>query len=253
MRDECPNIGHDLHGQHAADVLDRVKPMRADVGDRARTPPGTWLDAPVVVVGFEQPVLEVGTEGDPQVAKTAAARIGARSTDHRIASICEGDGRVEARVRRLAPQLRRFGRVERKGLLHDHVLSTGKRTTTEIRVRGVRGADVDDIDGPVGQELLDRHDPFDAQPLCRGLRALHARSGQRHDIGEPGATRCINMVRTHEARADDADAQAVAHVHHASARAGSFGITLRRKATPLAKPSSMESRASSCSIDRTPS
>ena len=43
------------------------------------------------------------------------------------------------------------------------------------------------------------------------------------------------------------------HVHHASLSAGSTGITLRRNATPLRKPSSIDSSASSCSIERTSS
>ena len=63
----------------------------------------------------------------------------------------------------------------------------------------------------------------------------------------------ILKMETDEGVTGHADAYLFQFVHHRSVTAGSDGITVRRKATHLLKPSSTERSASSCSIERAPS
>ena len=64
-------------GEHRADrpadnELSQVHPVGPDIGDRAEVRPAVGLDAPVVVVGLEEPVLGVGA-GHAQDAPDVAA------------------------------------------------------------------------------------------------------------------------------------------------------------------------------------
>ena len=66
----------------AADELDKVEPVRADVGERPGRTPGGGIEAPVGVVGLGEPVLEVRAVHQVEVAELARghARAAARGS-----------------------------------------------------------------------------------------------------------------------------------------------------------------------------
>ena len=157
----CRRSGHrgERAGAEAGDPLARdelgeVAPVRADVGEGARGAAERRVDAPVVVLGVGQPVLQVGAVHEPDRAGGAGADAVARLADRGVVAVDErhrgggagGGGRVD--------EPRRAGEVGRERLLADHVLAGGQGGLGERQVEVVRGADVHHVDVGRGDELL---------------------------------------------------------------------------------------------------
>ena len=109
----------------AGDELGEVAPVRADVGERARGAAELGVDAPVVVLRAQQPVLQVGAVEQADRPGGAAADALARLADRRVVAVDErhrGDlagrrprrRRGAARRRRRAPAASRRSRACRR-------------------------------------------------------------------------------------------------------------------------------------------
>ena len=128
------------------DELGEVAPVRADVGERARRAAEVGLDAPVVVLGPQQPVLQVRAVHEPHRASLPAAHALARLADRRVVAVHERDASrtrplaAASSVSRCAP-----ADVDRQRLLADHVLAGRQRRLGERQVKVVRRADVHDV------------------------------------------------------------------------------------------------------------
>ena len=171
------------------DELDQIAPMRADVGECPRGAPEGGVDAPVVVLGREQPVLEVAAVQQPQLAERAFADAGTGLAHRRVVPVDEGHGRDPVGGRGGEDQLVGAGDVERERLLADEVLARLERGTSQRQVEVVRCADVDDVDLLAGDQLLRGcESALGAELLACGRGAL-GRRGHRSDdprAGEPG-------------------------------------------------------------------
>jgi hypothetical protein len=103
------------------------------------------LDAPVVVTGLGQPVLEVGAVEQAKRAGAAVPEALPCLSHHRVVAVDEGNGVAEAGRRRQVHQVPRARVIERQGLLADHVLAGFERGACKRHVQVVRSADVDDV------------------------------------------------------------------------------------------------------------
>ena len=119
----------------------------ADVGERTRGAAEPLVDAPVVVVRAQQPVLQVGAvdqahrPGLPAARRARAPRAPSGSSGRRTAPRLTRPTPAAASASCCAP-----GGVERQRLLADHVLAGRQRGLGEREVQVVRRADVDDVD-----------------------------------------------------------------------------------------------------------
>lgn len=207
-----------------------------------------WADA-------RQPILEVSAVNQAQPAEASVTDQVAGSTDHRVAAVGQRDRRMATRPAGDLDEGFRAGSVGRDRLLDDDVLARLQGGACQLDVGVVRRADMHDVDGRIAQSYLEpRHRSLDSQ-CPGGLRpALGITIDQRDDLPEAAPADRIDVVRTDESGPDDrAPDGPTRHVHHAPVIAGSVGITERKKATPVRKPSSTDRRASSCSIDTTSS
>ena len=76
----------------AGDELGEVAPMRADVGEGARRSAEVGVDAPVVVLGSQQPVLEVGAVDEVDGTALAGADTLLGLADRGVVAVDERDG-----------------------------------------------------------------------------------------------------------------------------------------------------------------
>ena len=94
--------------------LDQVAPVGPDVGEGARGAAQSGVDAPVVVVGAEQPVLQVAAVDQSEVPRAVGANPGPGLADGRVVAVDEGDGgrprRRRSPPRSVPPPRRRRGR-----------------------------------------------------------------------------------------------------------------------------------------------
>ena len=104
LREALGQRGHRARAQArdavAGDELGQVAPVRADVGEGARRAAELLVDAPVVVLRTQQPVLQVAAVDQPQRAGRAGAHALARLAHGRVVAVDERDGRDPARARR---------------------------------------------------------------------------------------------------------------------------------------------------------
>ena len=104
------------HGRDplARDELDEIAPVRADVGERARGAAALRVDAPVVVLGRRQPVLQVAAVDEAHGADPARGDARPGLEHHRVVAVDERHGRDAAgasAARRPARPRRRSSRA----------------------------------------------------------------------------------------------------------------------------------------------
>ena len=190
----------------AGDELDQIAPVRPDVRERARRAAQLGIDPPVVVLGAEQPILEVSAVDQPR-ASSRLPEPGARLPHGRVIAVDKGNGDHRRRRAGGSEQFICAARVERDRLLADDVPARRERREAERNMQVVRGADVDDVDIVGGDQLLGAAvGPFGAE-LPAGLRGtLRGRRGHRDDLrtGKAGRPR---VDSPDEPAADDPDAQ----------------------------------------------
>ena len=126
--------------------------MSANARDGAAQP---LVHAPVVVVGAQQPVLQIGAVQQAHRAGLPAGDALARLAHRRVVAVDERNRGLDGPTSAAAStsSLRLCG-VERERLLADHVLAGGQRGLGERQVKVVRRADVHDVDVRVAHELL---------------------------------------------------------------------------------------------------
>ena len=164
--------------------LDQIAPVRSDVGEGPGRPAGLGVDAPVVIVGPEQPVLQIPAVEKAQVAE-AGVGAGAGLANGRVVAVGEGDRRDQAGVARRVGEAGGAGGVERDRLFDDDVLAGRDRGERERQVQVVRGADVDDVDRLGGDQLLGAAEATCGADLGSCIGASLGRRGR--DSGEIGA------------------------------------------------------------------
>ena len=176
----------------AGDELGEIAPVRADVGEGARRSAGLLVDAPVVVVLVEEPVLQVGAVHQAQRTGGAGAHPLPGLPDSRVVAVDERHRVRPARLERRRREAPGSVRVERERLLADHVLAGLERALGELDVEVVGSADVDDVDIVGLDELLRGVEGALGAERCRGGGAPLGR-GRRdadqpraHPLGGPG-------------------------------------------------------------------
>jgi hypothetical protein len=146
--------------------------------------------------------------------------------------------------------------VKSERLLDDDVLAGLDGCRRKRNVRRVRRANVDDVDARIFYDTgnIGRGAIY-AKRACARYQLIWLGAGQGNDLAVSASANCVHVVGADEPRPDDRNLEErpTSHAHHASLMGGSVGMTERRNATAFPKPSSMESSASSCSIDSTPS
>ena len=178
-------LGAERDDPVAGDELDEVAPVRADVRERPRGAAEVGVDAPVVVVGRGEPVLQVAPVDQPDGTERPGADAGARLADDGMEAVDERDGGDATGRARCGDQLAGLRRAHRQRLLADDVLAVGERERGEVRVEMVRRADVEHVDVVGGRQLLGRRVGLLGAEPGRGLaRAL---GGRGDDAGERGA------------------------------------------------------------------
>ena len=177
-------------------------------------------------------------------------------------AVVEGHHVLDAGTAGGVQHLLRLGGVAGHRLLAEEVLAGLGGGDAGGGVDVVGAAVVEQLDGGVGDQLP----PVgvvggEAVAGRRGAHRAFIAAGDRHQPGQrrrrvdhvgQGAVG-VDVGLAHEGVAEHADADLFQRVHQASASGGSDGITWRRKATHLVKPSSTEKSASSCSIESAPS
>ena len=241
----------------AGDELGQVAPVRADVGERARGAARRGVDAPVAVLGIEQPVLQIGAVDEAHRPGVAAAHALARLADRGIEAIDERHRRDDVGRRGLAGQRLGARAVGGQGLLADDVAARGQRRRGQRAMQVVRRADVDDVDVAGLDHLLGARGPLGPQVGGRLGRAFRRRRRDGHDA-RAGQPRGASMDRADHPRADDARPQRSGRAHErciAASKATSDG----GKSIPRTKPSASRAPCvrsmpeSSHSIDSGPS
>ena len=120
----------------AGDELGEVAPVRADVGERARGAAERRVDAPVVVLGVGQPVLQVGAVDEPDRAGGAGAHAVAGLADRRVVAVDERDGGGGAgRGGRVDEALRRRRRRSRAASRRSTCLPAARAASASGRCR----------------------------------------------------------------------------------------------------------------------
>ena len=141
--------------------------MRSDVGERARRAAEVGLDAPVVVLRPQQPVLQVRAVHEPHSASLPTVHAHTRFSHDWVVAVDERDGRdAVGRGRQLGQPLR-AGRVDGQRFLADDVLSGRQRGLGDGQVQVIRRADVHDVDvGCLGERFRALERPLGAQAPC---------------------------------------------------------------------------------------
>jgi hypothetical protein len=138
----------------AGHELGQIAPVRADVRERPRSAAEIGLDAPVVVLRAQQPVLQVGAVDQADRAALPGAHALARLAHRGVVAVDERDGGDLARIGGRVRDGLRGERVHRDRLLEDHVLAGGQGGFGERHVQMIGRADVDDIDVVGGDHFL---------------------------------------------------------------------------------------------------
>ncbi len=190
-------------------------------------------------------------------AELAARDHRLREADQRIAGIVEADQVSHAGTRRRRRDLARLGDVERKRLLAPDVLARRERGERHLAVQVVRGADVDDVDRGIGDELppVARGAPESERAGgIHGVRLVTVRqdfADRRGDVREHGAdTLKRNGVRAaDESAADEADSivlhQWVSRMTVARARIERSAASAISRARIPSRPATM---SATCSV-----
>ena len=191
-------LGHDDRGARgepgepvAGDELGEVAPVRADVREGARDAAPLGVDAPVVVLGVEQPVLQVCPVDEVHGAAPAGGDAVARLAHGGVEAVRERHGRARRGVGREGREALRRVEIDRERLLADDVLAGRQGALRQVRVEVVRRADVDDVDRRVVDEglgaLVGRLGAEAAGRLARPLRARGGHAGEDAAGGGDGA------------------------------------------------------------------
>ena len=179
---ERGQVGEHRADRPADDELRQVHPVSTDVGDRAEVRPAVGLDAPVVVVGLEEPVLGVGAGHAQDAPRRRRGRPGAELVTERVEPDVVIDGRHLARTvrgeRDQRPGLAR-GRCQR--LLANHVFARQQCRPRLREVAGVGRGDVDGADRGVSQQGGEVGvDPLDPEPAGQRLGPFGGRAEEPH-------------------------------------------------------------------------
>ena len=157
--------------------------MRSDVTDRAEGAALAGLQPPVPVGVVEEPVLEIVAGDEPDLAQVAG---GDPLTDvlvERVEPDVEVDGVDQPARGRLPDEPSRLGGGQGEGLLADDVLASAEDRRRLRHVEVVRRGDVDDVDGRVGENLVERAvGVADAQCLGAGRAALRGAAEDAADV-----------------------------------------------------------------------
>ena len=143
-------LAHVLAGHEGHEV----EPVRPDVADRAQRAAAVRLQPPVPVALEEQPVLEIASGHEPDVAEAAVR-------DELARVLVEGVV-PDVEIRRIheparlgeADELRRVPGRHREWLLADDVLAGREDLSALAHVQVVGRGDVDHVDRVVRQQLL---------------------------------------------------------------------------------------------------
>lgn len=130
--------------------------MRADIADRPKGPTSFRLEAPVPVAVEEQPVLEIATGHEANLAQTTRDDQFVGMLVERVIADVEVRGVDHAAIGRELDQCRRLAGRHRQRLLADEVPAGGQDLRRLDDVEIVRRGDVDDIDGRIGQQVIER-------------------------------------------------------------------------------------------------
>src|SRR5665648_666900 len=187
--------------------LHEVAPVDPDVAEGARGATEGRVDAPVLVLGCREPVLEVRAVDEVDRTARAARDARPRLPDCRVVPVDERHGRDHAGRACQLDELGGVSPARRERLLADDVLPGTERHPDQRRVQVVRRADVHDIDIGRGHELLGgRGAPGGPQLVCRVLDVDRRRV---RDRGQRPAGRvhrsCVDLAD--EAEPDDPGAQ----------------------------------------------
>ncbi|CAI7638077.1 unnamed protein product, partial [Penicillium discolor] len=185
------------------DELEEVAQMRADVGERAGGPAGRGAHPPVVVGGPQHPVLQVRAVQREQLPGLAAGDARPGLPHHGVVAVHEGDGRDQPALGGFRGERGGVGGGRGEGLLAHDMLARPQRAQGEVGMRGVRGADVDDVD-VIGVEQRLR--------VVLGARGAEQLRGIPRALGGPGGDGAQRAARVsggravhtgHEAPAED--------------------------------------------------
>ena len=167
-------------------------------------PPWLRLEAPVPVGVVEEPVLEVVAGDEPDLAEVAVGDGLAHVLVERVEPDVEVD-RVDeaARARASLDEPGRLRGGHRQRLLADDVLAGGEDRRRLRDVEVVRRGDVDDVDGRVGEDLVEGGvGVADAQGVGPGGAALRGAAEDAADVDADPAE-LLDVDGPDESGADD--------------------------------------------------
>lgn len=202
IREEAHKRGRD--GQHALarDVLRRVDPMAADLGDRAHIPGERGPVPPIVRRGQDVKILLIAAVDQQRPPERAAADQLPRALHGHMVPHVEGHGAAAAALRGKRGQRPRLGRAQAERLFAEHVLLRHEREAYELPVRGGWRADMHRVD--VWPERERRIGPPRRNAPLRGkrLRGLRPRRHDDRRFDPAGFQRCGVQARR-ESASDD--------------------------------------------------
>ena len=181
------------------DVLRHVAPVRADIGHGSRGAALLGVDAPVPVGVVEQPVLRIGALHDEDFAQVAVFAHAAHVLDHRV---------VAQIVAGAVAEVLDGGQLDQRGclrarngerLLAEHVFAGFERGLRHGKVGRVGRADVDGIDGRIGDDVA---------------QGGFAARGDGVGFDGSQAADSLQMDAAHEAGSDDRGSHG--YTHHAA-------------------------------------
>ena len=126
LLDERVQVGADLDDALAADELDEVEPVRADVGDGTEVALAGGVEPPVPVGVEQQPVLQVVAADQPRLADRAGADEGGGVLVVRVVAEVEAHGVDDAGVAGAGDEVAGLGAVDAERLLADDVFAGGR-------------------------------------------------------------------------------------------------------------------------------
>ena len=212
--------------------------MRADVADRAERPAALGLEPPVPVALEEQPVLEVATGHEPDVAELAGGDDLVGVLVERVVADVEVGGVDEAGRGGQLDQLARLGRGHRQRLLADDVPAGREDGLRLGEVEIVGGGDVDDVDRLVAEEVVEGGVcARDAEAGRTSGAALGRAAEHAADLDADAAER-LDVDGPDEARADDRGADVGDPCHEVAHPLALLGCLDGLDGCPTAGPSS---------------
>ncbi len=180
--------------------------MRPDVADRPERAAAVRLEAPVPVALEQQPVLEVASGHEPDVAEAAVRDELASVLVERVVADVEVRRVDEATRRGEVDEFRRFRGRHRQRLLAHDVLAGREDVAALADVQVVRGGDVDDVDGVVRQQVLKGVvGAWDAERVDPRLATFRRAAEHAADL-HADPPQCLHVDRADEPRPDDGGA-----------------------------------------------